>query len=108
MSVILDIRTEREFCQGHLCGALLIETPLPPLNLYKKSQLRKSLDLKLKGFNKNIKIFLYCKKGIRANIAQEMLLNMDFQNVVVLGGVEKGWLSTKLKGKEIGLCFCNE
>jgi len=91
--IILDIRTRKEFVQGHVCGATLIPTPLPtgsPASLSKKERgnLIRKLKKELKEVNKNTEIAVYCKKGIRSNIAKNILNNLGYHNVVDLGGVE--------------------
>jgi rhodanese-related sulfurtransferase len=107
--LILDIRTKKEFCSGHICGAELIETPLPPLSELAIHKLRTKLVSLLRKLNlkKEDHIYLYCKKGIRANKASLILKNMGFENVFVLGGVEKGKLKSAIQTHKIKLCYCS-
>jgi rhodanese-related sulfurtransferase len=44
--ILLDVRTLKEFCSGHLCGSIHIESPLPfkgKLSNYQQNLLRKKL-----------------------------------------------------------------
>ena len=98
-AVLLDIRTRKEFCQGHLCNAWNIETPLPPLSKYSEQRLYEKLARKLVVFDKHVPIIIYCKKGIRARIAKEMLQRQGFKNVLILGGVNIEPLKSIMEGK---------
>ena len=94
--IILDIRTPKEFCQGHLCGAINIPTPLPagpglpPLSLNQLhtlyNRLQSSLQRELTNTQSNVRVAVYCKKGVRAGIAANMLRQMGY-NVINLGGI---------------------
>lgn len=97
-SIILDIRTYSEFCTGHLCGAINIETPLPPLSHRQVYELANRLrDQKI---NKGKIVAVYCKKGVRSRIATTILQNMGYQ-VINLGGI----LNTPLKDEKKCMCF---
>lgn len=90
---ILDIRTKKEFEQGHVCGAILIPTVLPsgsPPSLNKEDYLNlvKKLKNELKNVNNNIKIAVYCKKGIRSKFAIKALNYLGYYNTLNLGGIE--------------------
>jgi rhodanese-related sulfurtransferase len=93
--IILDIRSKREFDRGHVCGATLIPTPLPsgkPPNLTKKQYLNllKNIKEELESINqnKNIKIAIYCKKGVRSKLAHKALNYLGYYNIIDLGGIE--------------------
>lgn len=109
-ALILDVRTEEEYCLGHLCSSLHIETPLPPLDRKNIRNLAQKLMYTLFGTNKNRPIIVYCKKGIRANYAKDILKNMGYKNVYNLGGVEinplKKYFSGRKYYKELKLCKC--
>lgn len=73
--VILDVRTEKEFADGHIPGAVLIpdydietraETELPD-----KKQL----------------ILVYCRSGRRSKNAAEKLAELGYSNVKEFGGI---------------------
>lgn len=86
--LILDIRTDEEYCSGHIIGAILVPTPLPPLNKNNLVYLFNFLDNLLKGRSRSSPIYVYCKKGIRAGLALQFLRSMGFTNVISLGGVK--------------------
>lgn len=83
MAVILDIRTKKEFLDGHVCGAINIETPYPPLENNELKLLKQRLSSM--NLNKNTKIKVYCKKGIRSSIATRILIDLGYKNVEDLG-----------------------
>ena len=88
-ALLLDVRTKKEYCQGHLQGAHLISTPLPPLTRRESQMQSESLYylLKDKKIHSNFPIYIYCKKGIRAKDAKNKLRRLGYKNVTVLGGV---------------------
>lgn len=102
--VVLDVRTEREYCQGHLCGAINIPAPLPPLSQRDINEMRKLLgqwaNNWLKSNNRKEPVFVYCKKGIRADTATHLLRQMGI-TARNIGGVE-----TTLRGRN--RCFCHD
>lgn len=71
-SIILDIRTPMEYLQGHIDNAINI-----PLD-----ELRDKLDL----LDKNVKIYTYCRIGLRGYIAQRILLQEGFDCLNLSGG----------------------
>jgi rhodanese-related sulfurtransferase len=91
--MILDIRTREEYCSGHICGAINIETPLPPFTKKMIEDLFQKLSaIKIKH-NEEIKV--YCKKGIRSRKAEQILNYLGYKNVINLGAL-----------KETTLCYC--
>jgi rhodanese-related sulfurtransferase len=111
-AIILDTRTKEEFCSGHLCGAILVETPLPPLNRQQKYTLKEKLMNILEDVDieDDFPIIIYCKKGIRATIAEDILSLSGFENVLMLGGVEveplKRVFSNRLSIDRLKVCRC--
>jgi rhodanese-related sulfurtransferase len=91
--LLLDIRTLKEYCQGHLCGARLVPTPLPPLQAVGRAKLRQRLLFLLQDVPRNYPILVYCKKGIRAGIAANILRKEHFTRVTVIGGVTEAPLN---------------
>ena len=73
--VIVDVRTQSEFQDGHIDGAVLIPVDqvasLAPSKLPDKTQL----------------IFVYCRSGARAQQASTILAQMGYTNVVDFGGI---------------------
>ena len=96
-ALLLDIRTKEEYCKGHIPGAILIETPLPPLTSQKKTTLKRKLSrfVEVYRISKNRPIIVYCKKGIRAGEAKKILLSLGYTNIMSLGGVETEPLKSK-------------
>lgn len=90
-ALILDVRTYEEFCQIHLKGAILVPTPTPPLSKQEKHMLKTQLQyvLRQETRNKQHPIVIYCKKGIRAKAAKQIIEKLGYIHVTVLGGVEE-------------------
>ena len=77
--LVLDVRSQEEFNNGHVAGALLaphnqIEEALPRLTQYKEQ-----------------KIALYCRSGRRAAIAAKTLSAHGFKNLYLIEGDMPGW-----------------
>ena len=73
--VILDVRTQEEYDQGHIPGAIVIsheeiETKAESV-LQDKSQL----------------ILVYCRSGRRSKIAAEALVKLGYTNIKEFGGI---------------------
>ncbi|CDA31204.1 rhodanese domain-containing protein [Clostridium sp. CAG:492] len=68
-TIIVDVRSEQEFKEGHINGAINIP-------LYKVKS-----DFQKKVKNKNEYIVLYCTSGIRSKKAQNILISMGYTNV---------------------------
>ncbi len=76
--LILDVRTEAEFAQGHLIGAINI----PHFQIEERY---KELNV---GEDK--KIAVVCAAGVRSRVAAESLSKLGFTNVYnVLGGLDQ-------------------
>ncbi|MBQ8912025.1 MAG: rhodanese-like domain-containing protein [Clostridia bacterium] len=73
--VILDVREENEFAQGHIPGAILLPHE-------KIQQLAPTLRP-----DKNALILVYCRRGRRSKIAAEALADMGYSNVKEFGGI---------------------
>ena len=72
--VILDVREKDELVSGHYPSATHI-----PLGEVKNK-------FHLKYPNKNIKILIYCRSGMRARNAKEILEAQGYLNISVLNG----------------------
>lgn len=113
-ALVLDIRTQEEYCQNHICHSVLIPTPLPPLTDIQKTRLRSELFQIIKTIDPSIKanrpIVVYCKKGIRADIAKQILKEQGFTKVMSLGGVDtvplKDLISGILHNNQFKVCYC--
>ena len=112
-AILLDVRTREEFCAGHLCGAWHVNTKVPPLDNAAYRRLYRKLQEKIAAYPESTAIIIYCKKGIRANIAKDILQNsMGYRNVSALGGIEseplKSVMTGKTKVKGLHLCLCKK
>ena len=88
-ATILDIRTRDEFCKGHVARAIHVETPLPPLSSAQRQRLARKLKA-LRLSKQHPPILVCCKKGIRAQVAKDILNSLGYKNVKNIGGKEKG------------------
>ena len=81
---LLDVRSEREFAEGHLPGALNIP--------YDKiaERIEEVASFKDRG------LALYCHSGRRAGIAAETLREAGFDNLAHVEGDMQGWLAAGL------------
>lgn len=82
---VLDIRTFQEYDQRHVCDAINVPTPMPPLDI----RARQVLLARLQRLNLPVgdTIYVYCAKGIRSKIAAALLRQLG-HTVVDLGGIE--------------------
>ena len=73
--IILDVREQDEFENGHIPGAVLI----PYTEIDKKAE--ELLP------DKEIQILVYCRSGRRSKIASESLGKLGYKNVKEFGGI---------------------
>ncbi len=78
--LILDVRTPREYAAGHVPGAI----NMPHTSI--TSQLEKLQE------HKNKAIVIYCKSGRRAGMAEQILSDAGFKQLLHLDGDMDGWL----------------
>ncbi|GAB1457573.1 MAG: rhodanese-like domain-containing protein [Spirochaetia bacterium] len=71
--LILDVRTKEEFDGGHLPGAVLIPYDVLGSNLSEPDKKRP--------------IVVYCRSGRRSGIAATTLVEMGYESVFDLGGI---------------------
>ncbi len=73
--IILDVRTEAEFAEGHIKNAICVPnesiTDKEPVQLPDKNQL----------------ILVYCRSGRRSKEAAQKLADMGYTNVKEFGGI---------------------
>ena len=113
-ALILDTRTAEEYCKNHICHSIQVPTSLPPLNEQERAQLRLRLLQTIKQVDPSISadrpIIIYCKKGIRARIAKQILKEAGFRKVMSLGGVEtepiKDIITEELTNPFFKICYC--
>ena len=73
--IIIDARTQPEYDEGHIAGAILI----PEYEIADRAE--KELP------NKNQLILVYCRSGRRSKIAAEELVKLGYTNVKEFGGI---------------------
>ena len=73
--IIIDARTQEEYDQGHIPGAILI----PEYEIADRAE--KELP------DKDQLILLYCRSGRRSKIAAEELVKLGYTNVKEFGGI---------------------
>ena len=72
--VILDVRTQEEYLEGHIEGSMLIPYDEIP---------KKASDMLA---DKNVPILIYCRAGRRSVIAAHMLANLGYLSLYEFGG----------------------
>ena len=73
--VILDVRTEEEFAEKRIAGAILI--PYDEIEARAEGELTDKAQL----------ILVYCRSGRRSKIAAEALVALGYTNVKEFGGI---------------------
>lgn len=73
--IILDVRTQEEFDQAHIPGAILI-----PNDQISAEAERVLVD-------KNQLILVYCRSGRRSKLAAEELVKLGYTNIKEFGGI---------------------
>ena len=73
--IIIDARTEEEFAEGHIEGAVLI----PEYEIAERAE--KELP------DKDALILVYCRSGRRSKIASDELVKLGYTNVKEFGGI---------------------
>ena len=73
--IIIDARTQEEYDEGHIPGAILI----PEYEIADHAE-KELLD-------KNQLILVYCRSGRRSKIAAEELVKLGYTNVKEFGGI---------------------
>lgn len=73
--VIIDARTQEEFAQGHIEGAIMI----PEYEIAEKAE--------EKIPDKDTLILVYCRSGRRSKIAADGLVKLRYTNVKEFGGI---------------------
>ena len=73
--VILDVRTQEEFDQGHIPGAILIPDT--------------QIEARAEGVltDKDQMILVYCRSGRRSKLAAESLVELGYTNIKEFGGI---------------------
>jgi phage shock protein E len=83
--LIIDVRTETEWNNGHIEGAILIPYEL----------IGKRIGTVVK--DKSKRIYLYCRSGRRSRIAKETLEKIGYKDILNLGSLEDAAKTMKRK-----------
>ena len=73
--IILDVRTQEEYDQGHIPGAILI--PDTEINAKAEEVLTDKEQL----------LLVYCRSGRRSKLAAEALVELGYTNIKEFGGI---------------------
>ena len=73
--IILDVRTQEEYDQGHIPGAILIP------NTEIEARAEEILT------DKDQLILVYCRSGRRSKLAAEALVELGYTNIKEFGGI---------------------
>ena len=73
--IILDVRTQEEYDQGHIPGAILI--PHTEIDARAEEVLT----------DKDQLILVYCRSGRRSKLAAEALVELGYTNIKEFGGI---------------------
>ena len=73
--VLLDARSEEEFSEGHIPGAIVI--PHDEIEERAESEIPE----------KDVPVFVYCRSGRRSKIAAEALVSLGYSEVYEFGGI---------------------
>ena len=73
--VLLDVRSEEEFSEGHIPGAIVI----PHEEILKRGEAELP--------EKDVPVFVYCRSGRRSKIAAEALVSLGYSEVYEFGGI---------------------
>ena len=73
--IILDVRTQEEYDEGHIPGAILI--PNTEIEVRAEEELP----------DKDQLILVYCRSGRRSKLASERLVKLGYTNIKEFGGI---------------------
>ena len=73
--IIIDARTQEEFDEGHIKGAIMI----PEYEITQRAENELP--------DKNALILVYCRSGRRSKIASQALVSLGYTNVKEFGGI---------------------
>ncbi len=75
--ILLDVRTQQEFAEGHIPGAICI-----PNQTIGKQEIAALPD-------KGQRIYIYCRSGNRSKQAARKLIKLGYTNIVEAGGIRQ-------------------
>lgn len=76
-AILIDVRTQSEYNEGHLDGAIHLDYETIDKNIGKKVA------------RKDTKIVVYCHSGRRSSAAKKTLEDLGYTNVYDMGSMEK-------------------
>ena len=82
--VILDVRTQEEFAEGHIAGAIMID--------FYSMTFRDDLD----NLDKNKTYLIYCRSGGRSGKTLDIMEKLSFQEVYNMSGGIVAWVDAGL------------
>ena len=85
--ILLDVRTQDEYAQGHIPGAICI--PNETIGTEEIPELPDKEQL----------ILVYCPSGNRSKQASEKLVQLGYTNIVEFGGINS-WTGETVSGRE--------
>ena len=85
--ILVDVRTPEEFRDGHIPGAILL--PVDEISTNAETVIP----------DKEATYFIYCRSGNRSAAAADQLVEMDYENVYDLGGINN-WPYETVAGDE--------
>jgi rhodanese-related sulfurtransferase len=86
--VLVDVREESEWAQGHLPGAIHLGKGII------------ERDVEQRVSDAGAKIILYCGGGFRSALAADNLQKMGYTNVESMDGGWKGWIAAGLPAQK--------
>ncbi len=82
--IILDVRTPREFNQGHVKGAININV------------VNQDFAQKIKKLSRDKTYLVYCRTHNRSSVAVKYMLKNDFKNIFQMVDGFSGWVNNNL------------
>ena len=86
-SIIIDVRSKKEWADGHVAQAHHIELT--------------EIETILKKFSFDQSLIMVCRSGMRSSIAASFLQSKGFQNVSSLQGGMQSWQSANLVNEKL-------
>lgn len=88
--VVLDVRSPEEYASGHIENAVLL-----PLGEITESTASEVIP------DKSVQVIVYCRSGVRSAEASKKLIELGYENVYDLGGIQS-WPYDVKKGESAG------
>jgi rhodanese-related sulfurtransferase len=82
--IVLDVRTAKEFNEGHIEGAINIDFHAP------------DFEDQISELSRDVPYLVHCRSGRRSTLALETLKTMEFTDITHLDGGVKAWTSAGL------------